>query len=218
MLQEFRALTEDNNLVAMTVDVVASYVAHNNTRPADVPGLIAQTHAAFAALTGAPVLGVAAEAGAQAQHQPAVSVRKSLASREHILSMIDGKPYKTLKRHLSRHGMTPADYRERYGLKADYPMTAPAYSEHRSEVAKSLGLGRKLKVAAQPAEVVAPEREPVPAPEPAKRGRKPKGAAEQAPAPALVPALAKRQGRPPKAVAAAAEVPADEGRPEPMFD
>jgi predicted transcriptional regulator len=183
MLQEFRALTEDNNLVAMTVDVVASYVAHNNTRPADVP-----------------------------EHQPAVSVRKSLASREHILSMIDGKPYKTLKRHLSRHGMTPAEYRERYGLKADYPMIAPAYSEHRSAVAKSLGLGRKPKIAEQEAEVVAPE--PEAPPQPAKRGRKPKAALEQA----AVPATAKRLGRPPKAAAAAAEVPAEQGRAEPMSD
>jgi predicted transcriptional regulator len=208
------ALTEDNNLVAMTIEVVASYVAHNNMRPDDVPGFIAQTYAAIAALNAAPEPAVADQPGAAAEHQPAVTVRKSLASREHILSMIDGKPYKTLKRHIGRHGMTPAEYRERYGLKADYPMIAPAYSEQRREVAKSLGLGRKPAAQVQEAEVAAPE--PVAAAQPAKRGRKPKAAAEQAPAPASAPA--KRRGRPPRAAAAVAELPAEEGRPEPMFD
>lgn len=56
---------------------------------------------------------------------------------------IDGKPYKTLTRHLSTNGLTPAEYRERYGMKADYPMTAPSYSAMRREMAKRIGLGRK---------------------------------------------------------------------------
>ena len=193
-------MAEETNLVEMTIEVVASYVSHNNLRPDDVPGFIAQTHAAIAALTKTEEPDAAPEQEATPQHEPAVTARKSLASREHILSMIDGKPYKTLKRHISRHGMTPAEYRERYGLKADYPMTAPAYSEHRREVAKTLGLGRKRKV-----------EEPAPAPEPAaevaeapkaRRGRKPATpAAEAAPA---------KRGRPRKA-APEAEAPADAG-------
>jgi predicted transcriptional regulator len=73
----------------------------------------------------------------------AVTARKSLANPAHIISMIDGKPYKTLTRHLSTNGLTPAQYRERYGLKPDYPMTAPAYSEQRRQMAKKIGLGRK---------------------------------------------------------------------------
>jgi predicted transcriptional regulator len=77
------------------------------------------------------------------KHEPAVTVRKSLSSPNHIVSLIDGKPYKTLRRHLSRHGMTPDQYRERYGLKNDYPMVAPAYAETRRELAKKIGLGRK---------------------------------------------------------------------------
>ncbi len=77
------------------------------------------------------------------QHTPAVSVRKSLASPDHIISMIDGKPYRTLRRHLSGHGLTPEDYRKRYGLKDDYPMVAPSYSESRRAMAKTIGLGRK---------------------------------------------------------------------------
>ncbi len=77
------------------------------------------------------------------EHVPAVSVRKSLADPKRIISMIDGKPYKTLRRHLANNGMTPVEYRERYGLKADYPMVAPTYSEARRTMAKSIGLGRK---------------------------------------------------------------------------
>jgi hypothetical protein len=59
--------------------------------------------------------------------------------------MIDGKPYKTLRRHLTGHGLTPEDYRARYNLKPDYPMVAPSYSDHRREVAKKLGLGQKMR-------------------------------------------------------------------------
>ncbi len=74
---------------------------------------------------------------------PAVSVRRSLASKDHIVSLIDGKAYKTLKRHLSGHGLTPAQYRERYGLKSDYPMVAENYAEMRRGLAKKIGLGPK---------------------------------------------------------------------------
>jgi predicted transcriptional regulator len=80
---------------------------------------------------------------AAAEYTPAVTARKSLASPDHIISLIDGKPYKTLRRHLSGHGLTPEQYRERYNLKSDYPMVAPAYSMARREMAKKIGLGRK---------------------------------------------------------------------------
>jgi predicted transcriptional regulator len=92
------------------------------------------------------------------KHEPAVTVRKSLSSPDHIISLIDGKPYKTLRRHLSRHGMTPEQYRERYGLKADYPMVAPAYAERRRDLAKKIGLGRKpgQKTAPAPATTTKP--------------------------------------------------------------
>jgi predicted transcriptional regulator len=81
------------------------------------------------------------------EYQPAVTVRKSLASPDHIISMIDGKPYRSLKRHLGRHGLTPDQYRQRYGLKADYPMVAPAYSEQRRAMAHKIGLGAKARQA-----------------------------------------------------------------------
>ncbi|RYE95881.1 MAG: transcriptional regulator, partial [Oxalobacteraceae bacterium] len=94
---------------------------------------------------------------------PAVTARKSLASPDHIISMIDGKPYKTLRRHLATNGMTPVEYRERYGLKADYPMVAPTYSEARRTMAKSIGLGRK------PGQTNAAKADAKPTPAPRKR-------------------------------------------------
>jgi predicted transcriptional regulator len=79
------------------------------------------------------------------EYKPAVSIEESLASPDQILSLIDGKPYKALKRHLSTHGLTPAEYRSRYGLPVDYPLVAPSYSAARREVARKLGLGGKRK-------------------------------------------------------------------------
>jgi predicted transcriptional regulator len=231
-------MAEETDLVAMTIEVVANYVAHNTIAPDDVPGFIAKTHAAIKALD-APEPEVPTEPAAP-EFTPAVTVRKSLASRDHILSLIDGKPYKTLKRHLSGHGLTPAQYRERYGLKADYPMVAPAYSEHRREVARTLGLGRKVGARAVEA---APAPEPAPTPEPAavvisavapKRGRKaaepkpvasaagapkgkaakiaaPKPAALDVPAPKAKAAAAKASPR--KAAAPKAEMPEPASEP-----
>jgi len=105
----------------------------------------------------------------QPQPSPAVSVRKSLASKDHILSMIDGKPYKTLRRHLSTHGMTPDEYRQRYGLKSDYPMVAPNYSEQRSAMAKKFGLGAKGRHGKADADATPPS-----APAPKRRNAKTK--------------------------------------------
>jgi predicted transcriptional regulator len=80
-----------------------------------------------------------------------VLVRKSLANRDRIISMIDGAPYASLKRHLTSHGLTPAEYRAHFGLKPDYPMVAPGYSEGRRALAKQLGLGRKAVAAVEEA-------------------------------------------------------------------
>lgn len=131
--------------VELAAELTIAWLGNANTRAAaeDVPAFLQRMHDAVVALAAAPAAGGSDEAAASGGHQPAVSVRKSLASRDHIISLIDGKPYKTLTRHLSRHGLTPADYRERYGLKPDYPMTAPAYSEARRAMAKKIGLGRK---------------------------------------------------------------------------
>lgn len=152
------AEADQTNLTALTVQLLSAYVSKNNVPDGDLAGLIQSTHAALKVIDApAPVEPPAPE------HVPAVTVRKSLGSRTHILSLIDGKPYQTLKRHLSRHGLTPAEYRERYGLAKDYPMVAPAYSEARRGIAQRLGLGRKVKSASaaatpapEPAETVAP--------------------------------------------------------------
>ena len=132
---------EEQDLLILTADIVAAFVANNSLKPDELPRLIAETHASL--VSAAAPTSVAEPANTR--FTPAVSVRKSLAKREVILSMIDGKPYRTLKRHLAARGLTPADYRARYNLPADYPMVAPAYSEARRETAKRLGLGRLPK-------------------------------------------------------------------------
>lgn len=140
----------------LAADLVMAWLSNPNTRAnaEDVPVFLKAMHEAVVDLTDAPTAGgLQSEQETQAapEFTPAVTVRKSLASQDHILSMIDGKPYRTLTRHLSSNGLTPADYRERYGLKPDYPMTAPSYSEARRAMAKKIGLGRK------PGQKVAPK-------------------------------------------------------------
>jgi predicted transcriptional regulator len=155
--------TDQPDFTAMTVQLLSAYFSNNQVPAGDIAGIIEATRGALErkAETQAP------EA---AEHVPAVSVRKSLGSRDHIISMIDGKPYKALKRHLATNGLTPAEYRERYNLPKDYPMVAPAYSEHRRAVAQKLGLGRKVGAQAQE-EAQVTEQAPaavVPSPEPVK--------------------------------------------------
>lgn len=195
-------MPEENNLIEMTIEIVASYVAHNNIRPEDVPDFIAKTHAAITGIAREPEALAETAPPAEAEYTPAVTVRKSLASRDHILSLIDGKPYKALKRHLGTHGLTPADYRARYGLKADYPMVAPGYSEQRREVAKRLGLGRKSQKPAATAEAQQPAPEVV-APVQPKLRRGPKPKAVDAPA-VVSKAPRRRKGQ-------AAAAPSDNG-------
>ena len=133
----------DLNAVELATELTIAWLGNPNTRTSadEVPAFLGKMHDTVSALLGAS--GAAPEAQPATEYTAAVSARKSLASKDHIISMIDGKPYKTLRRHLATHGMTPAEYRERYGLKADYPMVAPSYSEARRTMAKSIGLGRK---------------------------------------------------------------------------
>ncbi|WP_137897114.1 MucR family transcriptional regulator [Sphingomonas sp. 2SG] len=129
--------------VELATELTVAWLSNSNNRVSadDVPAFLAKMHETVNALAAGGAAGGEAE---QAQeYTPATTARKSLASREHIISMIDGKPYKTLRRHLATNGMTPDEYRTRYSLKADYPMVAPAYSESRSAMAKTIGLGRK---------------------------------------------------------------------------
>ncbi len=174
-------MTEDAasppDLIGLTADVVAAYVANNKVEASAAPTLIAAVHAAFAGL------GASADAGPVPAPTPAVSLRKSLADRDRIVSMIDGRAYSSLKRHLAAHGLSPGDYRARYNLPADYPMVAPGYSERRRTLAKAIGLGRKAAVT-----------------EPASTPAKPKGRGRKAAAPAPeIPAVRKRRAKTPPA-------------------
>jgi len=127
---------------ALATDLTIAWLSNPNTRVQadEVPAFLSSMYDAVHALSASVETPVAET---QIEHVPAVSVRKSIASPDHIVSMIDGKPYRTLRRHLRANGLTPDDYRARYGLRSDYPMVAPSYSEQRSEMARSIGLGRK---------------------------------------------------------------------------
>ena len=133
------------NPVELATELTIAWLSNANTRAnaEEVPAFLARMHDAVNALASSGAPEPEEPAPAPTDYTPAVSARKSLASKEHIISMIDGKPYKTLRRHLSSNGLTPEQYRERYKLKPDYPMVAENYSSHRREMAKKIGLGRK---------------------------------------------------------------------------
>lgn len=123
-------------LITLTSDIVAAHVSNNSVAVSDLPVLISNVYTALAGLNpGQPV--------AEPLPEPAVSIRSSIKN-DHIVCLEDGKKLKMLKRHLmTRYGMTPDQYRQRWNLPADYPMVAPAYAEKRRELAKKIGLGRK---------------------------------------------------------------------------
>jgi predicted transcriptional regulator len=129
--------------VELAAELTAAWLANNNTRATaeEAVAFLTAMHQTVGSLGGASP--AEPEVEAEPEFTPAVSTRKSLANPEYIVSMIDGKNYRTLTRHLSTNGLTPAEYRARYNLPASYPMTAPAYSEQRREMAKKIGLGRK---------------------------------------------------------------------------
>jgi len=139
--------TGQPDFTTLTVQLLSAYLSNNSVPSSDLPGLIESTRSALERKVSDPEADTATEPLEQGEYVPAVTVRKSRGSRDHLLSMIDGRPYKALKRHLAAHGLTPAEYRARYKLPADYPMVAPGYSEQRREVAKRLGLGRRPKAA-----------------------------------------------------------------------
>jgi predicted transcriptional regulator len=135
--------TPETDAVELATELTIAWLSNPNTRTTadEVPAFLQKMHQAVTGLAGNS--GPQEEAAPSTQYTPAVTVRKSLASPDHIISLIDGKPYKTLRRHLSGHDLTPEQYRERYNLKPDYPMVAPSYSETRRAMAKTIGLGRK---------------------------------------------------------------------------
>jgi len=126
----------DNFLLELTADIVASHLFNNSVAVGDVPGLIRNVHDSLKGLGH-----VAPEP--EPELKPAVSIRASVKP-DYIVCLEDGKKLKMLKRHLMTHyQMTPADYRAKWGLPADYPMVAPNYAEQRKALAVKIGLGKK---------------------------------------------------------------------------
>ena len=157
------------NAVELAAELTIAWLGNQNNRVSaeEVPAFLRTMHVTVTELAS----GSAAQAddidepAAEPDHTPAVTVRKSLASKDHIVSMIDGRPYKTLRRHLGTHGLTPEQYRQRYNLRPDYPMVAENYSTARREMAHKIGLGQKGRQARAASANAAP-------PKPAGRGRK----------------------------------------------
>ncbi len=126
-------------LITLTADIVSAHVGHNEVPVNDVSALIRDVHGALAKL------GRAVPAAPIEKRAPAVPVRSSVKP-DHIVCLEDGKTLKMLKRHLMTHyGLTPDDYRAKWGLPADYPMVAPAYAEQRRDLALKIGLGKRTR-------------------------------------------------------------------------
>jgi predicted transcriptional regulator len=150
---------KDQELLRLTAEIVSSFAGHNTVATGDLPALISGVFRALRTAGQAEAEGKAAEAPT-----PAVPIRRSI-QHDFLVCLEDGKKVTMLKRYLAtRHGLTPEEYRKRWGLAKDYPMVAPSYAARRSELAKRIGLGRKP--AAAPA---APEPVPPAAKEPRRR-------------------------------------------------
>nr|WP_206614926.1 MucR family transcriptional regulator [Aureimonas ureilytica] len=132
-------------MTELAVAVTTAWLSNPQTRASseDVCAFLTQVRATLDALKQGSVEVEPAAGDRPDGVRAAVTARKSLADPSYIISLIDGKPYRTLRRHLSTHELTPETYRDRYGLKPDYPMVAPDYSAARSKLAKERGLGRK---------------------------------------------------------------------------
>jgi predicted transcriptional regulator len=133
--------TGDNSagdVLTLTAEVVSAYVSKNPLPKSALPEVIAQVHQSLRALSGPKI-------EPRPELVPAVPIKKSVTP-EYIISLEDGRKFKSMKRYLGLRGMTPAEYRQKWGLPADYPMVAPNYAAQRSALAKTMGLGRKASV------------------------------------------------------------------------
>ena len=129
--------TADTGVLGLTAQIVAAHVSNNPVPLTELSGLIENVHRTLAGLGRTP------EAPAPSRPEPAVAVKKSVTP-EYLVCLEDGKKLKMLKRHLkTAYNMTPEQYRERWNLPPEYPMVAPAYAEHRSSLAKKIGLGTR---------------------------------------------------------------------------
>lgn len=172
-------MTDELEIKKIVGQIAAAYFGNSHVTPNEIPVVINQIANSIAAV-GAAAPAPEAETAEPAKLTPA-QIRKSI-TREAIISFEDGKSYKTMRRHLAARGLTPDDYRSKWGLPRDYPMVAPAYSEARSNLAKERGLGGRVRASSS---AEAPARGPrgprraaaQAAPAPAVRGAKRRGAA-----------------------------------------
>jgi predicted transcriptional regulator len=131
--------TASGNYIELTAEIVSAYVSNNTVPASEIPSLIHQVYSALSRVSGR-----AADAPLEPL-KPAVSLKKSITP-EYIVCLEDGKKFKSLKRHLrTQYSMTPEQYREKWGLSADYPMVAPNYAAARSQLAKQMGLGQQRR-------------------------------------------------------------------------
>ncbi len=129
----------EGSYIELTAQIVSAYVGNNSVPSAEIASLIGQVHAALKRVSGGQVSALAEPA------KPAVSVKRSINS-DFLVCLEDGKKFKSLKRHLrTQYSMTPEQYREKWGLPADYPMVAPNYAAARSQLAKQMGLGQQRR-------------------------------------------------------------------------
>ena len=128
----------EDTLLTLTADIVAAHVSNNSVSVNDLPTLIQNVHGALTGISGS-------RSAPEAKPEPKVPIRSSIKP-DYIVCLEDGKKLKMLKRHLMTHyQMTPDQYRQKWGLNADYPMVAPNYAEQRRTLAKSIGLGTKRR-------------------------------------------------------------------------
>ena len=137
--------TRNTESLAMAAEVVAAFVSHNSLPPGELPALLQSVHASFGEIAAGKTIEPAQEA-----KKPAVPIKRSVTN-DFIICLEDGRKFKSLKRHLSTaFGLSPDEYRDKWGLRSDYPMVAPAYASARSALAKEMGLGQKRKAKARP--------------------------------------------------------------------
>ena len=129
----------EGSYIELTAQIVSAYVGNNSVPSAEIASLIGQVHAALKRVSGGQMVALAEPA------KPAVSVKRSINS-DFLVCLEDGKKFKSLKRHLrTQYNMTPEQYREKWGLPADYPMVAPNYAAARSQLAKQMVLGQQRR-------------------------------------------------------------------------
>ena len=132
-------MSESNNHVELAAEIVSAYVSNNSVPAGELPALLSEVHAAILRVASGAVAAVPEAA------KPAIAPKKSITN-DYIVCLEDGRKFKSLKRHLrTQYNLSPEQYREKWGLPADYPMVAPAYAKARSALAKQMGLGQQRR-------------------------------------------------------------------------